>query len=451
MTINRHRARRFLLPLLFASILLSLSVVAQPVLSVTLAGQAFSAPRQLADDQQDPPDTPPPSSVTGPQRSITCPVVAVVLAPGTDIQGAVDAYPGGTTFCLKAGVHSIINSITPKTGDVFVGEYGAVLDGTRWTTTEPTQAAFRAHNQDIDDVTIRNLVIEHMPQRGIHAFPYMSDRWIVEYTEIWGGQVGIQLGNQSVLRHSWIHDNVGNPFSPIPAERGGGYSVYQTTDVLFEHNEISNNGPEQKVSLSTNVTFRDNFVHHNRWDGIWYDGDNVGSLIDRNRVEDNPGSGIFYEVSGRGIISNNVVRRNGEHGVFISTSKSVDIYNNVLEDNFRGIQYFVDCARVGEGAIAADLTNNIASGNLVSVGATDGSSASGLSLSSACAPGQAAAYVNGSKILQFANNRYSVPSTIGLYWAWGVGLMSFSDWQMLGLDSQGSISQQLTIRARPLR
>jgi parallel beta-helix repeat protein len=445
---NRFRPRGVLLPLFSAAILLSLSVAPRPLLSVTLVGQVRSAPRGLADEQEPEPNPPP---VMGQQRTITCPVVAVDLPPGADIQSAVDAHPGGTAFCLKAGVHSIINSITPKSGDVFVGEYGAVLDGTRWTTTEPTQAAFRAHNQDIDDVTIRNLVIQHMPQRGIHAFPWMSDRWIVEYTEITGGQLGIQLGNGSVLRNSWIHDNVGNPFSPIPSERGGGYSLYQATNVLFEHNEISYNGPEQKVSLSTNVTFRDNFVHHNRWDGIWYDGDNVGSLIEGNRVEDNPGSGIFYEISGRGIISNNVVRRSGEHGVFISTSKDVEIGNNSLEDNFRGIQYFVDCAVIGGGAIGWDLTNDITRGNLVSVSAATGSYASGLSLSSDCAPGQVAAYVSGSKRLQFDDNRYSVPSTIGAYWLWGVGLRPFSDWQMLGLDRQGSVSQQLLLRERQLR
>ena len=224
------RSARFPLRLFFAAILLSLSVGVSPVLSVALAGQVSPAPPRQALPRRRRFVSP----VTGPQRAITCPVGAVNLAPGMDIQRAVDAYPGGTAFCLKAGVHAITGAITPKTGDVFVGEYGAILDGTRWTTADLTQAAFRAHNQDIDDVTIRNLVIQHMPQRGIHAFPFMSDRWIVEYTEITGGHLGIQVGNKSVVRHSWIHHNIGNPFSPIPSERGGGYSLYQATDVLFE-------------------------------------------------------------------------------------------------------------------------------------------------------------------------------------------------------------------------
>ena len=42
---------------------------------------------------------------------------------------------GTTTFCLRAGVHYLTSSIRPKTGNTFVGEYGAILDGSGWTTS----------------------------------------------------------------------------------------------------------------------------------------------------------------------------------------------------------------------------------------------------------------------------------------------------------------------------
>ena len=84
----------------------------------------------------------------------------------------------------------------------------------------------------------------------------------------------------------------------------------------------------------------------------------------------------------------------------------------------------------------------------MSVGAATGSLASGLSLTTNCAPAQVAAYVNGSKRLQFADNRYSVPSTLGNYWLWGAGVKPFSDWQVLGLDRQGSVSQEPVSRER---
>jgi hypothetical protein len=42
-------------------------------------------------------------------------------------------------------------------------------------------------------------------------------------------------------------------------------------NTTFDSNEIAYNGREQKVGQSANVTFRNNFVHHNAGDGIWYD------------------------------------------------------------------------------------------------------------------------------------------------------------------------------------
>src|SRR5688572_19783181 len=82
----------------------------------------------------------PPTGV-GPQATITCPAGAVDIWPGQSIQRAVNSYPGSTTFCLRAGVHSLTSSTRPKTGNTFVGEYGAILDGTGWTTADDTQAA----------------------------------------------------------------------------------------------------------------------------------------------------------------------------------------------------------------------------------------------------------------------------------------------------------------------
>src|SRR5258708_23936591 len=55
---------------------------------------------------------------------------AVDILPGTSIQSVVNANPAGTTYLLKAGIHRM-QSITPKTGDTFVGESGTILNGSR--------------------------------------------------------------------------------------------------------------------------------------------------------------------------------------------------------------------------------------------------------------------------------------------------------------------------------
>lgn len=376
----------------------------------------------------------------GPQPSLACPAGAVVITPGTKIQTVVNLYPGTTTFCLKAGVHAITSSITPKTGNTFVGEYGAILDGTGWSTTLDYAGAFMAHMQDIDNVTIRNLVIRNMPQRGIHAFYQNSDRWTIENNEITGCRSGVSLANASVLRRNRIHHNNGDSRGGmIP---NGGYIGTSITNSLVEDNEIAYNGDIQKVTLTSNVTFRNNYIHHNG-NGIWYDGDNVGSLIEGNVVEDTAGNGIFYEISGQGIIRNNIVRRSGESAIFMSTSRDVEIYGNTLEDNFRAVNLFVSCGNVHPrdvpyaGAIGWDLRNNNVHHNRVVVRDQSGAIGNLLGYDSTCTSAQADAYLNGSKGNVFTANQYAVPSLTGPWWHWG-SLKTWTEWQGLGQDTQGT-------------
>jgi parallel beta-helix repeat protein len=217
--------------------------------------------------------------------------------------------------------------------------------------------------------------------------------------------------------------------------------------MLWEGNEIAyNHGAEHKMSITTNVTWRRNYVHHNQ-DGIWYDGDNVGSLIEENVIEDNAREGIFYEISGQGIIRNNTVRRSGYSGIFVSTSRDVEIYGNVLENNARGINFFLNCDVVGflyPGSIGFDLRNNNAHDNTIVVSTPPPSGglsdvfASSMS-QTGCTAEELAPYVDGSKNLVFQSNSYDVPDVAGRYWVWGGQLRTFADWQAVGQDTTASV------------
>jgi parallel beta-helix repeat protein len=240
------------------------------------------------------------------------------------------------------------------------------------------------------------------------------------------------------IRNNYIHHNVGNPSSSNPAERGGGYQGFRADNTTFESNEIASNGPEQKVGLSANVTFRNNFVHHNLRDGIWYDtNENAGALIDGNRVEDNGRNGIFFEASSGATIRSNTVRRHPGDGVLLSMSQNAQIYNNLLEGNVGGIAYFLNCASL---ALGEDVKNNAAYDNTVVVGTQSYAYASGFSYLSSCTSTQLAAYLNGSKNLTFSRNVYRVPSLSGRYLLWG-GWKYWQEWQALGHDLDGSMSQ----------
>jgi hypothetical protein len=90
------------------------------------------------------------------------------------------------------------------------------------------------------------------------------------------------------------------------------------------------------------------------------------------------------------------------------------------------------------------------------VATKDGAYASGFAHLSACAAGQVAPYLEGSRGLQFRSNRYVVPSIESKYWVWGLsGLKSWTEslsrgpssfktwkeWQALGQDTEGALTQ----------
>ena len=239
---------------------------------------AVNTPKQCSIGGAAPTTPPPPTTSSyGPRSTITCPSGALDIWPGSLIPNIVNLHSAGTTYCLRAGVHAITGAITPKRGDTFVGEFGAILDGSGWTTSDDTQAAFRAHNQDIDYVTIRNLVIRNMPQRGIHAYYYMADHWTIEYNEIAHTRyTGLVFPGDSIIRNNYIHHN-----------QFAGYMGPYAHNTVVEGNEIAYNGGQNKIAETRNVTFRNNFVHHNAGTGIWYDSNNTGAVVEGNRVEDN--------------------------------------------------------------------------------------------------------------------------------------------------------------------
>jgi hypothetical protein len=119
-------------------------------------------------------------------------------------------------------------------------------------------------------------------------------------------------------------------------------------------------------------------------------------------------------------------------------SQNTQIYSNTLEANFGGIGYFLNCDSLSLGE---DVKNNAAYDNTVVVGTQTYAYASGLSYTySSCTSTQLAAYLNGSKNLTFSRNAYVVPSLSNRYFFWGLWKY-WSEWQAMGQDVGGSISQ----------
>jgi parallel beta-helix repeat protein len=397
-----------------------------------------SAPTSTVAPSPSPSPSPVPSpsggaSVYGPRQGIACPngSVSVSAGPGSNIQNAVDSHASGTAFCLGAGTFSVSNPITPKTGDGFYGLYGAVLDGSGIDPTDPNTGIFRAQNQDIDDVTISDLVIRNSPRAGIHAFKDHSDRWLIQYNDISGNRIGIEHGNSFVIQFNDIHDNWQYGM--------GGYlssgSVIQDNEIAFNASRFGSfpgDSGATKWVQTTNTTVRRNYVHDNYWAGIWFDGENTGVLIEGNLVVDNAGNGIFHEVSGQAVIRNNTVAGSSQRNIYLSESHDVEVYGNTVRSSQRGIALFQDGTRISESELGNDFVHN----NTISV------PSGGLGVSLTCinlSDAQCSVYST-SRNNTFGSNSYVVPSLTGQWWYWAQGARTWDGWRSAGQDQAGTLT-----------
>lgn len=378
-----------------------------------------------------------------------------LINPGDSIQGAVDANPTETSFCLAAGVHSITDPIKPKSGNTFTGQYGAIIDGSGWsvpyTISGLTNGAFMSHNEGtVDDVTIRNLEIRNMGNaRGVHAWYESASGWIVEYCDIHDCFCGVHFGDSAIVRHNYIHDCNGDSNGGIYPN--GGYFSTRGANSLVEQNHVSYCGDIQKViDQAHDVTFRDNFIHHCDGPAIWYDDSCLRGVVETNLLEDNGLHGIFYEVSGDGIFRNNIIRRNGNLGgaaIYISTSYGNDIYGNELEDNYRGILLIVNLSAANPtgplpypGALYWDLHDNDVHHNIVQLTPANVPAypiSNGTTY--VAGPLSLTPYTSNTKNNNFDYNHYYHP--VGDAWLdhWDT-LKTFAQWQALGFDIHGAIN-----------
>jgi hypothetical protein len=360
----------------------------------------------------------------------------VNIGTSTDIQAMTNLYPQGTTFCLKAGTHSMTAPVFPKSNDTYVGEYGAVLDGTGWTTTDTSLgAAFSAMGRDIDYVTIRNLVIRNMPQKGIATAYEANSNWTIDHNEISGARTGVSFPDYSTVTANFIHHN-----------SQYGFNGYRTTGSLVQNNEVSYNelclcdpgdGGASKFVGTTNDSVIGNYIHDNGGNGIWFDTANTGVLIEGNRVSVNIryGKAISMEKNnGTAVIRNNSIRvgSRGEVGIILNNSSNVEVYDNTVTmastSEGGAINVFFDASRTGW-----DTTNNHVTNNTVVLrrSATITASVSCYNVTD-CSP-----YWTTAGNL-FQGNTYRVPNQTGSHWVLS-SAVTWSSWQAAGFDTSGTI------------
>jgi hypothetical protein len=370
----------------------------------------------------------------GPRPGITCPARSVVLRPRQDLQAVIDRKSQGTNFCFKSKTYRLKSPLLPKSHDTFVGRYGAVLDGSNWHTSDVTQGGFSGTARSVSYVTIRNLVIRDMPQNGIATAYQANSHWTIDHNEVSGSLIGVSFPDYSTVTNNFIHDN-----------HKYGFAGYRTTGSLFKNNEVAHNetclcyptdGGASKLLGTTNDSVIGNYIHDNGGNGIWFDTDNTGVLVQGNRVSVNTqdGKAIFMEQNdGTAIIRNNwiSVGRGGEAGILINNSSNEQIYGNVVRmastSAGGAIHIFFDASRTGY-----DTTNNSVHDNTVALkgSATIAASVSCVNVTD-CSPFWT------TKGNGFQANEYVLSAGTGKHWVLG-SAVTWKQWRAAGFDTNGS-------------
>jgi parallel beta-helix repeat protein len=349
---------------------------------------------------------------------------AVVINPGENIQQAVNSHPAGTTFYLRAGVHRSpggTRHVDPKTSNTFIGEPGAIMDG-----GGNTQFAFQ-DNMKASGVTIRGLIIQNYStpqQRG--AVDAGSDGWKAIGNEIRNNAgAGVAFGgNGWAIEGNHIHHNeqIG-----VKGQGSGGRVVNNT---ISHNNSNGRFDPSweaggSKFINTTNLYVAGNKVLDNRGPGLWTDGNNKGTIYEKNTVKDNFGPGIFHEISQSASIRNNTVTGNAHGfyvgGILVANSSDVTVTGNSVSGNDGGIIGLQD-DRGSHNTINLVVMNNNVSFSTGVQGLIHNSGTD----------------VTQSGTIFFDANVYT--TTAAKAFRWGKTMLSAPEWQAVGQDPNGTFN-----------
>jgi len=367
----------------------------------------------------------------------------IAITPSQSIQALVNANPAGTTFILKAGTH-LRRTVIPKTGDRFIGEPGAVLDGQGVTTF-----AFTKGNPPYpSNVTIRSLKITgYAPavqsgaiDAGGPNTSYGTSGWVIDNNEIsYNGEYGIRIGNTTQVTNNNVHHNKRLNIGGV-----GNNTIVASNEIAFGNYlkafGINFEAGGTKFVATNGLILRNNYVHENVGAGLWLDNDNINAMIEGNRIDRNGTEGIQIEVSYKTTIRNNTITNNGfadpmnrygwawNAGVGVHGSPDVEVYGNTLVSNNMGI-VGVQQNR-GSGTYGPHIVQNLyVHDNTITQ--TVGSSGAAQDVGSDA--------IFTSRNNRWVHNTYHVPSTNRTPFVWK-GWTTWALWRSYAQDLTGTLT-----------
>lgn len=212
-----------------------------------------------------------------------------------------------------------------------------------------------------DKATVENVVISYNAGVGLAWANPRNNSTVTNSVFARNGSIGFGPAGQSGTRSGLlVEDNV---FSQNNAEHFGA-----NCNVACGQGNI-------KFARMTDFTVRNNLIEGAPGPqayGFWCDIDCKDAVIANNTVRDNGASGIFYEISSKGIIAGNLVENNGQKGILVG-SATTKVWNNTVRTNqsadplAQGIAVYDDTRYppnpgIGPNTTGVEIVNNVVEG-----------------------------------------------------------------------------------------
>jgi hypothetical protein len=283
---------------------------------------------------------PPPDTTSTPPVA-TCPASPVYIAVGENWQSKVNANAVNTKFCIRAGVHHA-QTVTPKNGQEFWGEEGAIMDG-----DSTTAHAFVVTGAIVSNVKIKHLEIrDYRPGDGSQltlAAIYATNghNWVIDSNEVHHIHgTGIRFGYQGSVRGNLVHDIAGVGISYYGKSSSGhsrindsifikGNTIYNAPSVVISETGELARQSSIKIAFTNYFEIDSNTIYNGVNKGIWPDTDNRNGRIYGNVIHDMGQACIWHEAGYSTTIRRNTLTNCGNRsGVSFGTPAAIQLTNS---------------------------------------------------------------------------------------------------------------------------
>jgi parallel beta-helix repeat protein len=323
----------------------------------------------------------------------------VTIVPGTNIQSVVNAHPAGTTFILAPGIFRM-QSVTAKNGDTFIGQPGAILNGSKlltsfwqeringttyWVAKGPTQPGLLVSECDNYFPMCQypeNLYIDSTPLlRASSLSTVTASTCFYDYSagkvyflrdpaghvvESSSTPVAFAEGPSNITIKGLIVEKYATPGqrTTIGDQFAGAKWTVENNEVRLNHGEgvrVANGGQVLNnyihdngqmglavMQTTTTVLVENNEIARNNWAGFRLTfeaagakfGYVIGLIAKGNYVHDNQAIGIWCDGGCQGgIFENNIVENNAFHGIMYEISHGWTVQDNVTANNGHGTSW----------------------------------------------------------------------------------------------------------------